>query len=90
MSAKIFNLLTHLPKKSIKKNPQKKITQLLYTIKNNNTFATAKRRLGRVVDGGSLENCCTATYRGFESLSLRKELENSQRKLTVSVFKEFV
>lgn len=24
MSAKIFNLLTHLPKKSIKKNPQKK------------------------------------------------------------------
>ena len=27
-----------------------------------------------MVDGGSLENCCTATYRGFESLSLRKEI----------------
>ena len=25
-----------------------------------------------MVDGGSLENCCTATYRGFESLRLRK------------------
>ena len=24
-----------------------------------------------MVDGGSLENCCTATYRGFESLRLR-------------------
>ena len=26
-----------------------------------------------MVDGGSLENCCTATYRGFESLFLRKK-----------------
>ena len=25
----------------------------------------------RVVDGGSLENCCGETHRGFESLSLR-------------------
>lgn len=25
-----------------------------------------------MVDGGSLENCCTETYRGFESLRLRK------------------
>ena len=25
-----------------------------------------------MVDGGSLENCCTATYRGFESLFLRQ------------------
>ena len=24
-----------------------------------------------MVDGGSLENCCTAMYRGFESLRLR-------------------
>ena len=30
-------------------------------------------RNGRVVDGGSLENCCTAMYRGFESLFLRKK-----------------
>ncbi len=28
-------------------------------------------RCGRVVDGGSLENCCAATHRGFESLRLR-------------------
>ena len=34
-------------------------------------FAVPFRRCGRVVDGGSLENCCTATYRGFESLRLR-------------------
>ena len=26
-----------------------------------------------MVDGGSLENCCTATYRGFESLRLREK-----------------
>ena len=31
------------------------------------------RRDGRVVDCGGLENRCTARYRGFESLSLRKE-----------------
>ena len=36
--------------------------------------STTNWRLGRVVDGGSLENCCTATYRGFESLSLRREI----------------
>ena len=30
------------------------------------------RRDGRVVDCGGLENRCTARYRGFESLSLRK------------------
>ena len=31
------------------------------------------RRDGRVVDRGGLENRCTERYRGFESLSLRKE-----------------
>ena len=30
-------------------------------------------RDGRVVDCGGLENRCTARYRGFESLSLRKK-----------------
>ena len=25
-----------------------------------------------MVDGGSLENCCTERYRGFESLRLRE------------------
>ncbi len=29
------------------------------------------RRDGRVDEGGGLENRCRATYRGFESLSLR-------------------
>ena len=31
------------------------------------------RRDGRVVDYSSLENCRTERYRGFESLSLRKQ-----------------
>ena len=31
------------------------------------------RRDGRVVECGGLEIRCTARYRGFESLSLRKE-----------------
>ncbi len=30
-----------------------------------------------MVDGGSLENCCTATYRGFESLRLRSSSANA-------------
>ena len=30
------------------------------------------RRIGRVVDCGSLENYCTERYRGFESLILRE------------------
>ena len=30
------------------------------------------RRRGRVVEGGSLENCCAARYRGFESYFLRQ------------------
>ncbi len=30
-----------------------------------------------MVDGGSLENCCTARYRGFESLILRKNATES-------------
>ena len=33
----------------------------------------AIRRDGRVVDYSSLENCRTERYRGFESLSLRKQ-----------------
>ncbi len=31
-----------------------------------------QRRNGRVVDRGGLENRCTAMYRGFESLFLRR------------------
>ena len=31
-----------------------------------------------MVDGGSLENCCAATHRGFESLFLRKKKVKSQ------------
>jgi hypothetical protein len=34
---------------------------------------TQTRRDGRVVDCGGLENRCTVRYRGFESLSLRKD-----------------
>ncbi len=33
---------------------------------------TLRRRDGRVVDCGGLENRCTVRYRGFESLSLRR------------------
>ena len=29
--------------------------------------------VGRVVEGGSLENCSGATHRGFESLTLRQQ-----------------
>ena len=38
------------------------------------------RRCGRVVDGGSLENCWAATSRGFESLRLRKIYGSWSRK----------
>ena len=34
-------------------------------------FKSLKRRSGRVVEGGSLENCCAARYRGFKSYLLR-------------------
>ena len=34
-------------------------------------FLPDLRRVGRVVDCGSLENYCAAMYRGFESLTLR-------------------
>ena len=37
------------------------------------------RRRGRVVEGGSLENCCAARYRGFESYRLRQKLNGSLR-----------
>ena len=30
-------------------------------------------RVGRVVEGARLESVCTATYRGFESLTLRQK-----------------
>ena len=40
-------------------------------------FKTSKHwRDGRVVDYSSLENYRTERYRGFESLSLRKDLRN--------------
>ena len=49
---------------------------------NLRTFAPAFEtsehwRDGRVVDYSSLENYRTERYRGFESLSLRKEFSNS-------------
>ena len=37
---------------------------------------------GRVVDGGSLENCWAATSRGFESLRLRKKIRQLVAKAT--------
>lgn len=40
---------------------------------NGHYFAPCNRRDGRVVDYSSLENCRTERYRGFESLSLRKQ-----------------
>ena len=35
------------------------------------TWYHHKRRAGRVVECGGLENRCTARYQGFESLALR-------------------
>ena len=43
--------------------------------------AVEKRRDGRVVECGGLENHCTAMYRGFESLSLRKATESPTERL---------
>ena len=34
-------------------------------------FLPISRRVGRVVECGSLENYCAVRYRGFESLTLR-------------------
>ena len=33
-----------------------------------------------MVDGGSLENCCAATHRGFESLFLRKAVAKKRNR----------
>ena len=48
-----------------------------FNLKNNTTFALAfpkkARRDGRVVDRGGLENRWSESFRGFESLSLRKQ-----------------
>ena len=38
-----------------------------------------------MVDGGSLENCCTATYRGFESLRLRTQILIAMKKTLILV-----
>ena len=46
-------------------------SQVCEKTQNYFTFAV-RRRDGRVVECGGLENHCTAMYRGFESLSLRK------------------
>ena len=37
------------------------------------SLSLPSRRVGRVVECGGLENHCTARYRGFESLTLRKK-----------------
>ncbi len=39
------------------------------------------RRIGRVVDCGSLENCCTARYRRFESYILRQNIKKLAERL---------
>ena len=39
-------------------------------------FLPSLRRVGRVVECGSLENYCAAMYRGFESLTLRIKKKN--------------
>ena len=39
-------------------------------------FLRNLRRVGRVVECGSLENYCAAMYRGFESLTLRHFYSN--------------
>ncbi len=39
------------------------------------------RRVGRVVDCGGLENRCTERYRGFESLTLRQNIEKLVERL---------
>ncbi len=47
----------------------------------------AVRRDGRVVDYSSLENCRTERYRGFESLSLRKVLQDDFKMVVKTAFK---
>ncbi len=42
-------------------------------------FLRILRRVGRVVECGSLENYCTARYRGFESLTLRFSFKRPQK-----------
>ena len=42
-------------------------------------FPVSHWRDGRVVECGGLENRCTERYRGFESLSLRKQLVYNTR-----------
>ena len=54
---------------------------LIFAVRCGKAQRPIIRRNGRVVDGGSLENCCTATYRGFESLFLRKVTEKVCAKL---------
>ena len=45
--------------------------QLFIIVECFRFIIVSARRDGRVVEGGSLENYCGATHRGFESLSLR-------------------
>ena len=44
---------------------------VLGNIKGAFRYGKLRRRDGRAVEGGSLENYCGVTHRGFESLSLR-------------------
>ena len=79
----LFKLPIITPQRVISKQVlEKKITRTLADSKKRRTFATlltkstSRRKFwrdGRVVDRGGLENRCTERYRGFESLSLRKE-----------------
>ncbi len=47
-------------------------------VKKITYFCNTIRRDGRVVECGGLENRCTATYRGFESLSLRSDSKTNK------------
>gem|GEM_PF-7066889 len=50
---------------------KKEIRMKNFLVLNRHMKLFSPRRVGRVVDCGSLENCCTERYLGFESLTLR-------------------
>ena len=51
----------------------------IFGLENQKTILL-RRRVGRVVECGGLENRCAARYRGFESLTLRQRKNPSIRK----------
>ena len=57
--------------RAVKNNQKKKITS--FVINKKTISLHSQWRDGRVVECGGLENRCSASYRGFESLSLRNK-----------------